>query len=473
MTIALSTPSYVHYIGADNLKVYPITYPTYENTTINVFVFRPYDPSMITFPDMSEDIANADITLVESTDFTFQNISKANTSLTLLDASAVPPGWSGPIPARQEWLTAGGFLKAGWLLVIHFTENAIQPATLANNALLAVTTNRSIDRLAMHIKALYHLMSLAVKYSERTVLIGQPIAPLSGDQIQLMILQLQQQLNSIQSSMGNLNGDEGDFLEFTAAGNLGVQSGIFSGQSATLGRFVTTTGLHDAIYQLFNWVTNPPQVAVQSTPSHAGNKEKGIPFTVTNLRLVLTRGSEADLASAMLSISGAGLAGATGAGDFPYSFSKPGTMTGASQNIDVPQALTFSDNITVTGQVTAENAESGSAAINYNFVYPTYYGRGSKPVSDVDLKLLGKYLLSGKNSSMPCTVGSNFYCLAYPAAFGDLTSIVQSLFPTIPTIGNWTKRTTTLVMADGASVLYNVYETNVESSTSTGNWQFS
>lgn len=473
MAVALNTPAYVHYVGADNLKVYPITYPTYENTTLKVFVFRPFDSSIILYPEMAVDIDNAEVVLVEGTDFTFQNIAKANTSITLLDASDVPPGWSGPIPDKQEWISTGGFLKDGWVLVIHFTENALQPATLANNSLLAPSTNRSLDRLAMHIKALYHLMSLTVKYSERTVLVNQPISPMTADEIQLRIMELQLQLSSIQASMGNMNGNEGDFLEFTDAGVLGVQSGVFSGQSATLGRFVTTTGLHDAIYQLFNWVTNPPQISVISTPTNSGNKEKGVPFSVTNLRLALTRGSEADLASSTLSIAGAGFAGATGAEDFPYSFVKGGVMTGASQNIDTPLSLTFSDTITVTGQVIQENAESASSAINYNFVYPTYFGRGTKPVPDASIKLLGKYLLSSKNSTMPCSVGSNFYCLAYPASYGDLTSIVQSLFPTIPTIGNWTKRTTTLVMADGASVLYNVYETNVESSTSTGSWIFS
>jgi len=474
MTVAINTPSYVHYIGADNVKVYPITYPTYENTTLKAYVFRPYPSSgTLSFGQQKVDIADAEIELVEGTDFTFQNIAKPSTSLTLLDASDVPPGWVGPIPARQEWLTASGFLKTGWVLVIHFIENALQPATLSNNSLLAVTTNKSLDRLAMHIKAIYHLLSLVAKYSERSVLLQTPYTPMSADEVQINILELQQQIANLQSSMGNLNGAEGDYLEFNAQGALEAKSGIFEGQSATLGRYVTTTGLTDALIQLFDFVTAPPQIAIQSTPGHGGNKEKGVPFNVTNLRLVLTRGSEADLASASMAISGPGVSGATGIGGFPYSFSKPADMTGASQNIDTPLTMSFTDTLTVLGSVTQENAEVANASITYNFVYPSYFGRGTRPLSDAAIQGLTKYLNSSRAATTPCSAGSDHYCYAYPASYGDLTNIVQSLFPTLPTLGNWAKRTTTLVMADGASVLYNVYETNVPSSTSSGNWIFS
>ena len=459
----------MHYVGADNVKVYPITFPTFENTTIEAFLFRPYPSGDLSFDAKRVDIALCEIPLVEGVDYSLENIAKANTSLNLIDASGVPMGTA----PRQEWLTNTGDLKQGWILVIHFIENALQPATLANNSLLAPTVNKSIDRLAMHIKALYHMMGLVAKYSERTVLANQPYAPFTADEVQISIIELQNKIANLSASMGGLNGSEGDFLQFATDGTLEVKSGIFEGQSSTLGRYVTTTSLHDAIEQLFAWQTNPPQISIQSTPAHGGNKEKGIPFNVTNLRLVLTRGSEADLASATMSISGIGVASAVGASSFPYSFSKPATMTGLTQNIDTPLTMSFTDTLTVSASVTQANAETANASITYNFVYPSYFGRGTRPLTDTELKNLSKYLNSTRAATLPCSAGSNHYCYAYPASYGNLSNIVQSLFPTIPTIANWTKRTTTLVMADGASVLYNVYETNVPSSTSSGNWIFS
>lgn len=182
MTIALSTPSNVYYTGADNLKVYPIPFPTFEGSTVQAKILKP----------VSQGFTEIETPLVEGTDFSLSNIGKANTVITLLDASDVPPGWIGPIPDRQDWISDTGFLRTGWFLVVNFEPNALQPATLSNNSQLASTVQKSIDRLAMHIKSLDRLFTRSVKYSERTLVTGQPFVPMTAEEMQGAIIELQE-----------------------------------------------------------------------------------------------------------------------------------------------------------------------------------------------------------------------------------------------------------------------------------------
>lgn len=440
MTIALNTPSFDHYTGTGTVKLYPVTFPTYEDSTVKCFVSKVADWDHITVD------GNLVIELVEDVDFNYLNINRPNTAVSLLDASAVPPGWSGPIPDRQEWIDINGNLATGYFLFIEFISNAMRPSTLAHGNALVPALSKDLDRLAMHIKALNH-----------------------------KLIKSYEVLREIIRENGSLpSGFEGDYLEYNAAGELEAKTGHFSGFSGTLNRQVNVTSLTAAIEALFDWQTFDPTIILVFLGVGAGPFEKGVPVAVNNIQATVSQGTAEMSTVNIAQVTGPGAADIP---DGPWVFNAPADFnpTGTDVVATTEGPWNITDTVTVTATVTDEDNKTGNASRTVNFVYPKFYGKTVETATEAQIKALAKFLdgVRGR-AGVNAPAGINFIYYAYPAALGDLTSITHSAAPTTNTLaGNWFKTVVNFTMADGAAVPYNIYCTNTVSTTTTGTFTFS
>lgn len=439
MTVPLSTPSYNHYAGSDALSLYPITFPTFESDTVKAYISR-----IPEWDHMTVD-GNAVIELVSGVDYDIVNLAKPNTAIQLLDASDVPPGWVGPIPARQEWLDVNGNLMAGFYLFVEFISNAVRPSTLAHGNQLIPALTRDLDRLAMHIKALDHKLRESYDYIKEAV-----------------------------DEAGSLpTGLLGDYLEYGADGKPQAMPGSFSGYSGTLGRQVNVASLTAAINALFDWQTFNPTMVLVFLGVGGGPFEKGVPVQVNNIQGTVDQGTALLVSAVINAVTGPGAAAIP---DGPWNFTAPADFnpTGASVISSTEGPWMVSDNVTVAGTVTDADGKTGSASRSLSFVYPKFYGKTGGAADETMIKTLTKYVDGTRGKTLNAPAGTDYVYYAYPASLGNLTSITHSAAPSTNTLsGNWDLTTETFTMADGAPVLYNIYVTKTVSTTTTGQFTFS
>jgi hypothetical protein len=125
----------------------------------------------------------------------------------------------------------------------------------------------------------------------------------------------------------------------------------------------------------------------------------------------------------------------------------------------------FSNNVTYTAQVTdivgvpaATTVTSNS--VNYNFVYPYYFGAGAVGLTPAAVSALTKQIINSTtnaNRSFTATSGQVYY-FAYPAAYPALTSILDA--NGFEVITDWTATTGNIVGLDTTSQSYRIYEFN-------------
>jgi len=107
--------------------------------------------------------------------------------------------------------------------------------------------------------------------------------------------------------------------------------------------------------------------------------------------------------------------------------------------------------------------DTTSDSCSVTFLQSSYFGYSSSSIlSGTDIKNLGNKLLQSSRSRTlnSVTAGSGLYTYyCYPAAMGDLTSIIQN--GSLPVLGAFTKLTPVTITTDsGVSVLMNVYKSN-------------
>lgn len=139
MTVGINTEAVLPYIGNSTANVFPITFPTFEEETIEASV-----------SDVDGIVTNLDI----DTDFTLSSIGLPNTngSMTLVNNA-------------QAWL-ASGKLKTGYTLYIKFAASGLQPMRGREWGNFAPERfERTLDRFAMSILAVKAIAGQALGLS--------------------------------------------------------------------------------------------------------------------------------------------------------------------------------------------------------------------------------------------------------------------------------------------------------------------
>lgn len=129
MTVALNQSSVLPYVGNNTQSVFPITFPTFENDTIQAMVVL--------------DSTGASTALSLTTDYTLASVGipRTNASLTLVSAG-------------QAWLNTGK-LKTGYTLKIKFKADGYQPTPGRDwGAFTPELFVRTLDRFGMSVNAL-------------------------------------------------------------------------------------------------------------------------------------------------------------------------------------------------------------------------------------------------------------------------------------------------------------------------------
>lgn len=415
MTIPLSTKSYDHYAGANNLNVYPITFPTYEASTVGVYVTNIPDWSHIA-GDVLAGLKAFDLVL--ATDYTLQNIALPNTSVTLLDASAVPPGWVGPIPARQEWLTATGKLKSGYYLYVEFSSNALRPSTLSSGNQLVPALSKDLDRLAMHMKALDHKTSEGFK-----------------DLIQM-------------ASGGGAAGlvpvgtTPGEYLEYDGADPI-WQSGIFSGFSLRYGTALNLASLRDALLYVFNFGYLAPAISLSCSPSQSV-REKGASVAAVTMTATTTKNTNP--ITAVTHFRNGVLVDTEAA---------PLVSGGVETFIE---STPFTDTMSFYSKVFDGTTLVQSNTVTYSYAYPYYEGKGAAGLNAAGIvaSLTKVVRASTANVAVTSSPTSEHFYFCYPDAYGVLTSILDP--NGFETISSYTSRLVNITGLDATSQSYRVYE---------------
>ena len=412
MTIPLSTKSYDHYAGTSALSVYPITFPTFEDDTLKVYITNLPDWSHIAGQILS---GLKVFDLVLGTDYTTANINKPNTSVNLLDASAVPPGWVGPIPARQEWLDASGFLKTGYYIYIEFDANAMRPSVFSHGNQLVPALSKDMDRLAMHMKAMDHKMTEGF----------QDMLNLTSD--------------SGAAGLLPVGGAAGEYLEFDGTDGI-WQSGLFQGFSARYGVPLSLTSSRDALLYIFNFTYVAPLISLSVSPS-ASLREKGSTVGTVSMTATITKKSD-DITDVTHYRNGV----------LVHTEAAPNPSGGPETYVD---STPFSDNMSFYSRVVAGGAYVQSNTVTYPFVYPFFWGAGAQ---DLSVASIGGKQIVNKGTRTPSFVGSAGEVLyyAYPASYGDLSKIED--VNGFDVTGAFTKKLKNFAALDGATVSYRIYE---------------
>lgn len=443
MTIPLSTKSYDHYSGAGTLSVYPITFPTYEDTTVKATITNKPNWSHIPneLPEWAY-IADVDdlevFELVLSTDFTLQNINRPSTTITLLDASAVPPGWVGPIPARQEWLDASGFLAAGYYLYVEFISNPMRPSTLTSGNQLLPALTKDLDRLTMHVKALDHKVDEGDSALDTKVTEGLEFLDDKMDAGFAALTELAQNASVAGGTTA------GEYFEYNGTDAI-WQSGLFQGFSLRYGASLSLASLRDALLYVFNFGYLAPTISLFCSPSQAV-REKGDPVAAVTMSATTVKNSQAITA---VTHYRNGVLVNTEAAPVP----------GGGVETFV-ESTPFADNMSFYSKVSDGTSLIQSNTVTYSYVYPYYSGAGAPARTAAQVAAMTKDIRTSTVSLTKSftTVNGDVYYFAYPAAYGALTSIKdENLFETF---GDWTLRIQNITGLDGNAVSYRIYEFN-------------
>lgn len=413
MTIPLSTISYDQYTGDGSLSVYPITFPTYETSTVKVFVSTRAEWDRIqTIAPITE--------IVLSTDYVINNIGKPSTSVTLLDASDVPVDWVGPIPARQIWLDASGFLKTGYFLFIEFISNPMRPAVLSHGNQLVPALSKDLDRLTMHVKALDHKLLKSFSYLNLLATGGQV-----GDLLPT-------------------DGVVGDYLEHDGTEAI-WQTGVFSGFSARYNTALDLPDLRAALLYIFNFSYISPTISLSCSPSQTV-REKG--STVAAVTMNATTVKKALDITAVTHFRNSVLVETEAA---------PQAGGGLESYVD---STPFSDTMTFFSKVFDGTTLVQSNTVTYSYAYPYYEGVGAAALDSTGIVTNLTKVVRASTANVAVTsspVGQKIY-FCYPAAYADLTSILDP--SSFEVLSAFTKRLVNITGLDGTSQSYKVYELN-------------
>ena len=204
---------------------------------------------------------------------------------------------------------------------------------------------------------------------------------------------------------------------------------------------------------LYPWVA-PVVSATITAPSNGGVKEKGDTQNVTNIRVNVTKKSSNITKIEVLD-------GVTPVGTKEGAEVQNGGTFDFACDIDVDTNKGFQ--VKVTDAATkVTNANTGS----FTFVYPYYYGTVAKDASITEelIEGLTKQVVTKGNKSYTYNLVDNKALFAYPASYGNLTSIKDP--NNFEVLDTFTKSQVQITGLDGTPQTYNVYVN--EASTAAG-----
>ena len=210
-----------------------------------------------------------------------------------------------------------------------------------------------------------------------------------------------------------------------------------------------TTFTNVPVKEMFDKLLYPytkPTITGSATPGSA-TKEFGDPVSVTQIKAVVTKKSEAITKVEFLK---AGVVVHT----ITESVANGGTFT-----YDADPAIEI--DATTTLQVKAYDSQSNVSAnaATYTFVYPFYHGvvDASKigAMTSGDVVALTKDVSGKGTKTYSYTTNNNCMVVAYPAAYGDLKTALDS--NNFENIGSFTKQTINVTGLDTTAQSYNVY----------------
>lgn len=260
--------------------------------------------------------------------------------------------------------------------------------------------------------------------------------------------------STAQSSAGKLpdGGAAGAALtkNSTTDGDASWDDFAISGYSNRFGAAFSSNGLRDTLIKILDLTYVGPLIA-SFTGSSNTLREKGASVASIVLSVNVTKRS--DPIGRIRFLQGATVI----ADNFPPATTGSGVTTA---NYSTP----FSDNISFTVEVTDTGVSGGpsmvSSSTSYSFVYPYYYGAGASGKTPAQVAALTKQIIASTltvNENYT-TANGDVYYFAYPAAYGNLVSILDA--NGFETIGSWTKTVANITGLDASAQSYNIYASN-------------
>jgi len=400
--IPLGTPARMEYSGNDLAFVFPTNFPVYEAANLIVYV--------------TEVATEIETPLLVDVDYllTGVNIQNTNGVVTLVDIG-------------QPWLTSGK-LAIGYNIMVKFTEQAYQPAKLRDLGRFAPeNVERSIDRHTMNIIAIKDVADDAAVIAQEA-------------------LDLANSLSASLDSSGLPDGAlAGSFLESLDGETAGWKDGAYSGFSLRFGSAFTSTGLDDTIRKILNFGYIPATISLSCSPAQSV-REKGT--TVSSVTMTATTVKKSDNITSVTHFRN---------GVLVNTVSSPNPAGGSDA---FTESTSFSDNMSFYAKVFDGTTLVQSNTVSYPFVYPYYYGAGVAGKTPAQVAALTKAVVSSNanyNVSFTSANGDVYY-FAYPASYGNLTSILDE--NGFEVLSSFTKTVGSITGLDTTSVSYNIYAFN-------------
>lgn len=210
-----------------------------------------------------------------------------------------------------------------------------------------------------------------------------------------------------------------------------------------------TTFENVPVKEMFDKLLYPytkPTITGSATPGSA-TKEFGDPVSVTQIKAVVTKKSEAITKVEFLQ------------GGVVVNTISSGVANGGTFTYDPEAPITIEN--TTTLQVKAYDSQSNVSAnaATYTFVYPFYHGvvDASKigNMTSEDVVALTKDVSGKGTKTYSYTTNNNCMVVAYPASYGNLKTALDS--NNFENIGSFTKQTIDVTGLDTTAQSYNVY----------------
>lgn len=216
---------------------------------------------------------------------------------------------------------------------------------------------------------------------------------------------------------------------------------IRDGYSARFSESVLVSNVADALDQIFNFIYVAPAVTLAASPTGT-TKEYGDP--INSILFTATTVKKSNPITAVEFYRGSTLRNTV---------ASPNPNGGAET---FTETLQVSSTLTYYAKVGDGTSTTTSSGITYTFVYPFYYGVGAQGLTCAQVQALTKSVKTKSNTTVVTSPVSQVYYFAYPASYGNLTSILDTnLFETI---SDYTKRTVSCTMLDSTTQTYYIYE---------------
>jgi hypothetical protein len=218
----------------------------------------------------------------------------------------------------------------------------------------------------------------------------------------------------------------------------------FSGYSLTLGATVSSATIETALTALFDFGYLAPTISLSATPAQS-IREKG--DTVASAALSAVTVKRAAAITAVTFYRDASLINTV---------ASPNASGGTETYTD---STGFADTTSYTAKVNDGTTLVTSNTVTFTYVYPYYYGVGAIGLSAAQVAALTKSIVADTNSKAftSSPTGQVFY-FAYPAAYGALTSILDT--NGFETISDYIVRTENITGLDSTVQSYYIYEFN-------------